>query len=266
MKRLTVLISLFLLASVSFSQSSEIHEDWIKNDSIFINNLKEKYLANPLSIEKVLKPNKKEFSNLGYGYSLIEESNGKGYVSIFYTLVYKDKKLISYRLKPEMPSNSELISRYLRFYQGMFETSSIAPSILYYNYQQMTLPAFNLMATKDNSSGIQYFMTPYSDIRYGNYGGIASAMLENRKAYNSIKNLIDEDLLILLLHAINPASRLSAAEFYYQNREKFKQHDLIESLIIKNLKELPNIVTMNGCFVITENAKKVLDQMINENN
>ena len=107
-------------------------------------------------------------------------------------------------------------------------------------------------------------MTPFSDVIYGDYGGIANAMLENRRVYNIVKDLINENILICLLHSINPATRLCAAELYFTQKKVYQKKELIEKLIKGNLKELPRIETMSGCSQFSESAQTVLNRMIDK--
>ena len=129
MKKLIIIV-LFVFSINQYGSAESIEKDWIKMDSIFLNQIKKAYGSNKLSIEKLLKPDKKARRNLGYGYSLIESSMGKGYVSIFYILIYKNGKLVSYKLDPQMPTLSELYERYIRFYKGMFVIKENKPIIL----------------------------------------------------------------------------------------------------------------------------------------
>lgn len=234
-------------------------------DSVFINQVKKSFKTNPISIEKYLEPWENSRVNLGFGYTLIEHSMGKGYVSIFYTLVYKDKKLVSYLLKPQMPTDSRLTKRYLSFYEGMFEIENQQVKKLYFGFKNVSKPLGDIVNEFNVSSQIEYFMTPYSGVIYGDYGGIANEILENRNTFNIVKDSINEDILIFLLKSINPATRLCAAELFYLKKETFNQIDLIEKLIEINYKELPEIETMGGCTIYIDDAKKVLDLMINKN-
>jgi len=114
------------------------------------------------------------------------------------------------------------------------------------------------------SSQIEYLMTPYSGIVYGDCGGIANEILENRNAFNEVKESITEDVLIYMLKAVNPATRLCAAELFYSKNETFRQKEFIEKLIEINFNELPKIETMSGCTQYIDDARKVLNQMLDK--
>lgn len=261
----TISLIILLICTFKICKAEEIQEDWIKLDSIFINQLKGSFIVNPLLLEKYLDPLENSRVNLGFGYSLIEHSMGKGYVSIFYTFIYKDKKLISYVLRPQMPKNSKLTNRYLSFYEGLFGIENYSAQNLYYGYKDVSKPLGEIEKEINVSSQVAYFMTPYSGVIYGDYGGIADEILENRNAFNIVKSSITENLMIYLLKSINPATRLCATEIFYSKKESFKQKKLLKKLIEINFKELPKITTMSGCMIYVENAKTVLNQMINKN-
>ena len=259
--RTIVLVSL-LTTVFGLCRAKEIREDWIKNDSVFINILKDAYLSNPTSIEKHLEPWEIKRENLGYGYSMIEHSVGKGYISIFYTLIYKDKKLVSFKLTPQMPNDSRLYSRYLSFYEGLFVNDNCQTKSLFYGYKFASATINNSDKRFEISEKFEFFMTPYSGIIYGDAGGIASEPLENRELFNSLKCSLNDVLLIHILKSINPATRLYAAEMYLTQKDSFKEKKIIEELIEMNFKELPEIITMSGCIQYSDDARKVLKEMI----
>src|SRR5665647_670637 len=101
--------------------AEDIHEDWVKADSIFIKQIVDIKKANPRLINQYLRIVERDRVNLGFGYSLIEGRYGIGYVSIVYSIVYRYQRMLSYKLTPEMPSDSRLIKRYLKFYSGGFK-------------------------------------------------------------------------------------------------------------------------------------------------
>jgi hypothetical protein len=259
--RIITLVTVIIFTS-KLCNAEEINEDWIHKDSIFINQVKNSFLTDPLTIEKYLEPWENSRVDLGFGYSLIEHSMGKGYVSIFYTFIYKNKKLISFILRPQMPNNSRLTKRYLSFYKGLFEIEDQQVQNLCFGYKNVAIPLGEPGNDLTVSSQMEYFMTPYSGVIYGDYGGIANEMLENRNLFNTVKDSITEDLLIYLLKSLNPATRMYAAELFYSNEDRFNQKELIERLIELNFKELPEITTMSGCIILVVDSKKILKLML----
>jgi hypothetical protein len=231
---------------------------------LFIDQVKQAYKSDPLSIEKSIEPWEHTRVNLGYGYSVIQFSTGKGYVSIFYTCVYKDRRLISYMLNPQMPHDDRLTHRYISFYKELFRIENNRPMDLYFGYEKMTKPFGESENVLKASDELGFLMTPFSGIVYGDFEGFEDQIIENRKAYNKIKESINEKELLYLLRSINPVTRLTAAEHYFKNIYHYSQHSLIERLIEDNYKELPTIQTISVDLVNEEDAKEVLRRMINK--
>ena len=103
-------------------------------------------------------------------------------------------------------------------------------------------------------------MTPFSGIMYGNEGGWGST-LENRANYLAIKGKITAEICRLLLYSKNPATRLTAIEYYYQHVDQFlKYRAEFKNRIEAIFTELPEVETMAADVVVTENAKKLVQQ------
>jgi hypothetical protein len=49
---------------------------------------------------------------------------------------------------------------------------------------------------------------------------------------------------------------------YLTQKDSFKEKKIIEELIEMNFKELPEIITMSGCIQYSDDARKVLKEMI----
>jgi hypothetical protein len=258
---LTIILICFL--NKAEGQSEHIEQEWIKQDSVFIENLSKGYRINPINVEPLLSYKGNKGENLGFGYYLQSSSTGKGYVSIFYQFIYYKNKLISYKLDPQMPHDSRLTERYLKFYAKLFKVSKYrTPEPIYYGYDEMIEPLDNF-STPARNSNVLFFMTPYSGTMYGDYGGIASTMLDNRKNYLRIKSLITPEMCELLLYSKNPATRLSAIEYYYQNLNRFvKYKERFENRIKVIFHELPKVTTMSADEEITENAKDLVNHFV----
>lgn len=264
MKKLKLLLLFLLAASFAYAQDA-IEEDWVRADSVFISGYIKAFKTNPLHVERYLKPDRKRKENLGFGYTSIEGSIGRGYVSVFYQFIYFNDKPISYRLAPQMPRDGRLTARYKKFYQPLyrFDDKDVA-QVLYYNFKKVMTP---LPGNADSPSGraLAYFMSPFSGVVYGYLGGESSSKLENRAAYDFVKAKLKPEDYLMLLYSINPATRLTAIEHYYRNVklfEKYKQE--IEIRIKEIYRELPEIQTMNGCILTTDSSKELVDFYVKE--
>lgn len=260
---LIIMVILVIAIDKVDGQSGRIEPGWIKQDSIFIDNLAKAYKRNPTNIEGLLSSNKNKPDNLGFGYYSISSGTGRGYVSIFYQFIYYKNRLVSYRLDPQMPDDSRLTNRYFKFYNKLFKVNKYRlPESLYYDYEGMTKPLNNFKTAVQNSD-VLFFMTPYSGTIYGDYGGIGSTILDNRVNYLRIKRIITPEICELLLYSKNPATRLSAIEYYYQNPSKFfKYKDKLKNRVKVIFNELPVVTTMSADLEVTESAKVLVNKFV----
>lgn len=254
---LSTIIGLFIKV-----QAQSIESQWVKDDSIFISNIAKSYKANPLSMETLLsyKGNRKE--KLGFDYYSASGSTGKGYVSIFYEFIYYKNQLISFKLDPQMPQDQRLIRLYLKFYAPLFKINTYQHAEpLYYGFEKMVKPLNGLNTPVKVNKSIEFLMTPYSGTMYD--AGGANTVLDNRRNYLSVRNEINPEICEQLLYSINPATRLCAIEFYYQNKGGFKkERDRIDKRINVIFHELPQVSTMSADLEITENAHQLVMSVV----
>ena len=98
-------------------------------------------------------------------------------------------------------------------------------------------------------------MSPYSGVMYEDSGGITDQPLENRASYQAIKSEIMPKYFDMMLYSKNPATRLTAIEYYVQHKQLFAKHKArIEKRINVIYKALPMVTTMKGCTVLTDSA------------
>jgi hypothetical protein len=220
-KQIFIIIAL-LFAIKAQAQIEKIETEWIKSDSIFIGNAISAYRQEPTSLFAFLSDKTNEKTNLGFNYFLIEGSNGKGYVSFFYKFILYKNKVVSYKIDAQMPRDIRLVSVYKKFYSPLFKFEDDRAEALYFGYEGMTEPIEDVNIYSANKN-IQFFMTPYCGVRYGDHGGGPIANLSNRQLYNAIKSIITPDICRLLLFSKNPATRLYATEYYYQHKKMFEK-------------------------------------------
>jgi hypothetical protein len=264
MKTTAFVLLLLFMSSIAYGQEDKIEESWVKEDSVFISNYIKSIKVNALDIEKYLQPNQKWKNDLGFGYASIEGSMGKGYVTVFYQLIYYKDKLVSYKLHPQMPSDARLTGRYKQFYSSLYQfDGSDQIKTHYYNLEEMAKP-LNGNQGKISSAPI-FLMTPFSGTVYGYTGDIASSVLPNREAYNSVRERLTPEDYLALLYSKNPATRLTAIEEYYRNTAKFIKYKAeIENRIKIIFKELPEMRTMYGCILTTDNSEKLVSIYLKE--
>lgn len=260
---LTVLL-LFACIDKLYAQQKPIEQEWVQQDSIFIAKVISAYRTDPLSLESFLscKGNRKE--KLGFGYEETNGSNGKGYVSFFYDLIYYRNHLVSYRIDPQMPKDERLTVRYKKFYAPLFSFSGDQPDPLYYGYKEMTKPLSPMPGEAIKNKQLLFYMTPYSGTMYGYQGGWGTT-LSNRASYLLLKRSITPQICNLLLYSKNPATRLTAIEYYHQHSSQFKtDKQQIEKRIKEVFDELPEISTMAADKEITGDARNLVREMISK--
>jgi hypothetical protein len=257
-------IILLCISNKLHAQTEPIEEQWIKADSAFIGSVIHAYKTNPLGIEPLLNSKSNEKQKLGFKYYLVKGSSGKGYVSLFYDFIYFQNQLVSYRIHPEMPGDHRLTKRYKDLYAPLFSISqNQTPELLYYGYDAMCKPLNPKVKPNSLNEQIAFYMTPYSGIRYGKYGGDPLTLLENRAFYTQIKKLMTPKICELLLYSKNPATRLTAVEFYYRNIKLFTHNrKQLEKRIDSIFTDLPTVETMSADEVFTENAKNLVKHNI----
>ena len=260
----TLLFIYCLLCVCTLHAYEKIEKDWVKADQKFISKVIKILKNKPLQID-IISSKEDEDEELGFNYQLKSGSHGKGYVSFFYQFIYKNKKLISYSLDPQMPENPKLIPTYKKFYQKIFQfNNNNQIKTYYYNLSEMEKPLPGLKKVIKVNKKIRHYMTPFSGVIYGLRGGYANSILENRLKFIDIKKDMNNITCFLLLNSKNPASRLTSYEYFLLNSEKFSKEEKIyvEDRMKVIFKELPNITTMRGCIVTTAKSKDLVRSII----
>lgn len=261
MSIIRIIFIILFFTNAAFAEDNKIQEEWVLADIEFINQLKSEFKKDPLAILPLLKPGNNLRSNLGYGYQLVEGSIGKGYVSTSYEIVYKNDKPISYKLTQHMPRKDELKSRYIELYAGIFSITNYYVTPLYYNQEEMESPLDGCNTQMNVTPEIKEYMTPYSGIRYGYRGGYANSLLQNRAVYLSMKNSLNKEIYKYLLCSKNPATRLTAVEYFYSdNRFNEDLSPEIISKIEQIFSETPTITTLRGCIVTRTDSRELVKE------
>jgi hypothetical protein len=260
MSMIRIIIALMLFANPAFAEEDKIVEEWVLADIEFISQLKSEYKKSPLALLPLLKPGNNSRSDLGYGYEYVKGSIGKGYVTTSYIIVYKNGEPVSYKLTQFMPRIDELKPRYAELYEGMFSVTHHSVTPLYYNREEMERPLDGCSNTQTAvTPEIKEYMTPYSGIRYGYRGGYSNSLLQNRDAYLSMKHTLDENSYKYLLCSKNPATRLTAAEYFYSNN---RTNEGLSPQIISKIEEIfsetPTITTLMGCEVTRADSRELV--------
>ena len=249
------------------SKENSINEHWVKEDSLFLSELKYILKKDEKDILKIFKIDEKDRrTKLGFGYEQIESSIGKGYVSIFYNLILKDGQLASYEFIPQLPKNKYLTERYLNFYSGIFKIEKNTIHNRYFNIVEMENPMKNLDTNIALNENLRFLMTPFSGTRYRFSGGFAGSIFTNRTIFLEESKSITPEVCLILMNSKNPATRLMAIEYFMKNKSDFKSPDLINNWIDKVFTELPTIETSEGCFAMQRDSKELVLEYVKGKN
>lgn len=260
-------IGLILILSCTYSYA-QIHKDWCQKDKILIDSIIKLKKQSPKDIELFFKRNtfREEKENLGFGWMYIHRAIGAGYISVWADFYYHKDTLKTYILQSKIPEDYELFEEYKMLYSKSLPIDS--GNMYYYIYKNENIlqPLNEFSSTKYSipiSAEIQNYMSPSSGIIYGFRGGIAMNILQNRKMFIALKNKLTQDQIVSLMYAINPASRLTAIEYYLKNIKQFTTTQEINNWINSVYAELPQILTISGCIQEHANAKSLVEKYVN---
>lgn len=245
---------------ILYESTDSIVEKWVAMDSIFLSKFREIINKDPKNIIDILSVNSDKKEEMGFGYSYTQASMGKGYASIWYTIIFKNNKLVAYELKPDVPNHKFLTKRYLKFFKGIYKIDSERIYNRYYNIEEMLRPLETNNSNEILNENLQFLMTPFSGIEYVYSGGYSGAIFTNRGLYLNEREKINSEICKTLLYSKNPATRLMAIEHYIKNKDEFKETELIDSWIETVYSELPTIGTMEGCFGMSRNSRDLVQE------
>ena len=200
-----------------------------------------------------------EIEHLGFGYFKKTYGVGGGYITVGCDIYFHKDSLISYVLKPRLPRKKKKKKKYLEWYNNKFEvTENLELKPKYYNYDILKMPLKQFKRIPISDEQINFYMSPESGLYYGGRGGFGMSLLRNRELFIALEDKLTKEIVIQLMYSKNPASRLTAIEYYYKYPDLFgeekKELDNWINIVFKNV---PYIKTLRGCFGGMENSKKL---------
>ncbi len=248
MRRLFIISTLFLFIQTAFAYNPF----WVHIDKRLIKSVVKLDRSNPQTVEQFFidHKSKTEKEYLGFGWTMWTPGIGGGYIGISATFIYYHDSIVSYTIAPRMPDEEGLIKRYKSWYKDSFafETDKILP--FNYNAEKILRPMKEYKGTLTAQTvphKILDYMTPNSGTMYGYAGGYGGHLLQNRKAFLQIKDSLTNDQVIFLMYSINPASRLTAIEYYLKHKDNFLNQTSLDEWVDKNFIEIPKVETLFGC-------------------
>jgi hypothetical protein len=258
----------FLLLSLLYqSVSAQIHKEWQDDDMNLFSKFEKIDKNNPKAVEAFFASREKYLSpdTLGFGWVKVQKAKPGGYTSILADLYYYKDSLISYIIFSYLPDEEKLVPVYKPILQKVFPENGG----YYYSFSHgkhfinMQLAEFRITGLKlDSSLTIQDYMSPESDIVYGNTGGAGGDVLPNRKAFSLIAHRLTVSQIRQIMYSVNPASRLTAIEYYFKHKSHFSEQAEIEAWISTVYRTLPKVRTMYGCIGEYTNARKRVEEYV----
>lgn len=248
---------------------------WTTEDSLTAIGFVRGIASHPEAIDTLVKGMLTRDHDLGFGYRLREVwVNPAGKLGFSLKIVYAQKRPISFEAKPVL-NYRELKHNYLAALTPTFPVRSASGSMLimapyYWNQSAVSqaLPADSLRGTLEDSplspgvlEALAFYMTPYSGSLYGIRGGEAQQLLENRNAFLNLTDMLmaDRRLARYLLRSLNPASRLTAAEFIVRHHDDFPDYAALQKTAFRAVFANPQrAATMRGKREVTEDARKLV--------
>lgn len=262
--RRVLLISSFIFI-ICQSLFGQIHSSWTEKDFKLIDSVIKLDKNNPTEIEEFFSKHKdfRKKKQLGFGWTSLERGIGAGYISIYATFFYFKDTIKTYILEAWLPHEEVLVNEYKSYYSKLFPVNLGNKYQYLFGSENIMHPIVEFDSAKlplNVSHDILKYMSPTSGITYGYRGGLGSTVLQNRQMFNKIKDKLTQDQLLVIMYSINPASRLTAIEYYQKNRKRYKLTEKINQWIEKVYNELPRIETMRGCIGLSEDSRALVKE------
>jgi hypothetical protein len=266
------LICLIGFASALASEAK--HPEWTSEDSVVATRFVQAVASHPETIDSLVKGSLDRIHDLGFDYRLREVwINPAGKLGFSAKIIYSGSKIMGFELKPVL-NYQGLQDHYLKLLIPFFHLRpntknkiNIAPYYWKRSETALILPADMFPEKMDDTvlsvnvrESLAFYMTPYSGILYGIRGGENLQILENRDAFLEITEMLmaDRRLSRYLLRSLNPASRLTAAEFIIRHHQEFPDYENLNRFVFSVLFEQPKkLKTFRGRKEVFEEARKI---------
>lgn len=277
MNRFSIVFLVIAAACVlsAHAQSSMIEEEWVEADSINIARMIAVIRTSPKDVLTLDVFARKDFEDLGYGYSMHETVTEGGYVATRLQVILKDGRPISFAATPRMPYGYKtLYDRYRAFYEPLFKFDTHGtPQTFYWNYKAVALPfgdsSYALRFQKQVFQNplrekLELLMSPYSGTEYGCGTRSGNSIPTNRELFEDVMPAMSYLLATCLLRSINPATRLTAIEYLQRHHsEKFLRKPMQRD-VKKIYRSHPKAKTVDGFERRFEDSEALVKRFISE--
>lgn len=256
---------------------------WTAEDSTAAAAIVSALLSRPEAIDSLTAGSLTRDHALGFGRRLREAwVNPAGKLGFAFKIYYEGNRPVSFEAKPVM-NYSGLRARYLAVLAPAFRmpgesggTGGTAgnagggvPEPYYWNLEMAARPLAadtvrlggDTLPSPAIRNAFSFYMSPYSGTLYGIRGGEAGQILENRDRFIGLSGILmaDKKLARYLLRSVNPASRLTAAEFIVRHREGFPEFDSLQATSFRAVfANPPRAATMRAGMEASEDPRKLV--------
>ena len=196
---------------------------------------------------------------LGFGYWIKSIRIGSGYIGIRTEFYYFKDSILSHVIYPELPRKRRKYKKYIEWYDDNFEISNGSKLVpKYFNYDVFYEPLSEYSGPVSYDAEIRNYMSPASGVNYGIRGGATLILLTNRRNFLELQDKLSSELVIQLMYSKNPATRLTAIEYYYRNPGLFERSkERIDNWTERVFMSPYLIHTIRGCFGGYEKAREL---------
>lgn len=238
---------------------------WVNADKKLINKLANQYSENPNYLSSIYGIHENNFDSLdyedlGFGYKMIKKGLGGGYISLKTNFYFHQDSLIGFTIFLSLPDHKRLIEKYKEWYKDKFNLEEYSPKI-YYNSELMDYPLLGYYGTlnvQEIRKELKFYFSIESGLMYGLRGGYSNSILPNRKLFIGLLNSLTYEELYLLMHSKNPATRLTAIEYYLRNKSNIDLEYPVDEWIEKVLRQTTSVDTLDGCLGSRRDPRLVL--------
>lgn len=258
----TALVALLLLLSVNQAVTAS-NPEWVKLDQELIRVVNALVNQKPAVVQQYFAKGLEGTHHLGFGWKSKDFAASGGYMTIKARCYYYHDTLVSYTIEPWLPTENAVKDLYVNQFSAVFKPTpgQVRP----YHYNPASLqkalgsyrPSYPLAAMPVT---IADYMSPESGLEYGYSGGEAPVVLRNRCAFIQLQDQLSTADIVLLMHAVNPASRLTAIEYYLKNKKRFTQAEQrsLNQWVEVVFNELPEVESLQGCIGGLYNARELV--------
>jgi hypothetical protein len=251
---------------------------WTAQDSLAAAAIVEVLRRHPESIDSLTAGSLTRDHALGFGRRLREAwVNPAGKLGFAFKIFYAGPHPVGFEARPVI-NYAGVRARCLPILAPIFEPSpahgnggSNGFRPYYWNLEAGSRPlsadTLKLAPEPLPSQAIQdafaYYMSPYSGTLYGIRGGDAGQLLENRDHFLGLSGILmaDKKLARYLLRSVNPASRLTAAEFILRHKEDFPGFDTLQATAFRVVfANPPKAASLRASLETSEDPRKLVHE------